>query len=171
MSSKTSSHTKKKKIGKDKWLSFPLPQLNGSKIKILFFLKKKEEENRRSSENAKVSIVYITGIFWDSLHTETEVAQSYLTICDPMDCSLPGSSIPGISQARVLEWVAISFSRWSSQSRDQTQVSRTAGRRFTVWTTREAPLFIWSYPYNLNMELGFFQFVYFFLTLGHCCFL
>ena len=41
---------------------------------------------------------------------ESEVAQSCLTLCDPMDCSLPGSSVHGIFQARVLEWVAISFS-------------------------------------------------------------
>ena len=61
-----------------------------------------------------------------------EVAQSCLTFCDPMDCSLPGSSVHGIFQARVLEWVAISFSRGSSQPRDQTQVSRTAGRPFTL---------------------------------------
>ena len=49
----------------------------------------------------------------------------------PMDCSLPGSSVHGIFQARVLEWVAISFSRGSSQLRDRTQVSHIAGRRFT----------------------------------------
>ena len=54
-----------------------------------------------------------------------------------MDCSLSGSSIHGILQARVLEWVAISFSRGSSQPRDQTQVSRIVGRRFTIWATRE----------------------------------
>ena len=54
-----------------------------------------------------------------------------------MDCSLPGSSIPGIFQARVLEWVAVSFSRGSSQPRDQTQVSSIAGRHFTIWATRE----------------------------------
>ena len=55
-----------------------------------------------------------------------------------MDCSLPGSSVHGIFQARVLEWVAISFSRGSSQVRDRTQVSRIAGRCFTLWATREA---------------------------------
>jgi len=42
---------------------------------------------------------------------EIEVAQSCLTLCDPVDCSPPGSSIHGIHQARILEWVAISFSR------------------------------------------------------------
>ena len=55
-----------------------------------------------------------------------------------MDCSPPGSSVHGIFQARVLEWVAISFSRGSSQPRDWTQVCHIAGRRFTVWATREA---------------------------------
>ena len=53
------------------------------------------------------------------------VAQSCLTLCDPMDCSPPGSSVCGISQARILEWVAISFSRGSSWPRDQTRVSCT----------------------------------------------
>ena len=68
----------------------------------------------------------------------SEVAQSCPTLCNPMECSLPGSSIPGILQAGILEWVAISFSRRSSQPRDQTWVSRIAGRRFTIWATREA---------------------------------
>ena len=67
---------------------------------------------------------------------ESEVAQSCPTLCDPMGCSLPGSSVHGIFQARVLEWVAISFSRGSSQTMDRT--SRIAGRRFTIWATREA---------------------------------
>ena len=61
----------------------------------------------------------------------SEVTQSCLTLCNPMDCSPPGSSVHGILQARILEWVAISFSRGSSQPRDRTQVSRIAGRCFT----------------------------------------
>jgi len=52
------------------------------------------------------------------------------TLCDPMDCSPPGSSVHGISQARILEWVAMSSSRGSSQPRDQTCVSCIAGRFF-----------------------------------------
>ena len=52
-------------------------------------------------------------------------------------CSLPGSSVHAIFQAIVLEWIAISFSRGSSQPRDRTQVSRIVDRRFTVWATRE----------------------------------
>ena len=65
----------------------------------------------------------------------SKVAQSCPTLCSPMDCSLPGSSVHGIFQARVLEWVAISFSRGSSRPRDWTQVFSIADRRFTVWTT------------------------------------
>ena len=65
------------------------------------------------------------------------VAQSYLAVCDPMDCSLPGFFIYGIFQARILEWVTISFSRGSSRPRDWTQVSSIADRFFTVCATRE----------------------------------
>ena len=54
-----------------------------------------------------------------------------------MDCSLPGSSLHGILQARILEWVAISFSRGSSQLRDQTLVFHIPGRGFNLWATRE----------------------------------
>ena len=71
--------------------------------------------------------------------SEREVVQSCLTLCDPMDCNLPGFSVHGIFQARILEWVAISFSRGSSWPRDRTQVSCIAGRCFTLWATREAP--------------------------------
>ena len=68
-----------------------------------------------------------------------EVAQLCPTLCDPTDCSLPGSSIHGIFQARVLEWVAVSFSRESSQSRDLTQVSCIAGRRFMGLSHQGSP--------------------------------
>ena len=59
-------------------------------------------------------------------------AQSCPTLWDPMDCSPPGSSVHGISQDRILEWAAISFSRGSSQPRDRTQVFHIAGRFFTI---------------------------------------
>ena len=80
---------------------------------------------------------------WDSMLYNgevkwSEVAQLCPTLCDSVNCSLPGSSIHGIFQAGVLEWDAISLSRGSSWPRDQTQASRTVGRRFTVWATREA---------------------------------
>ena len=63
---------------------------------------------------------------------------SRVTLCDPMDYSLPGSSLHGILQPRILEWVAISFSRGSSRPRDQPQVSRIPGTRLNLWATREA---------------------------------
>ena len=71
------------------------------------------------------------------------VTQSCLTLYNPMDHSLPGSSIHGILQVRVLEWVAISFSRGSSQPRDWTQISHIAGRLFTIRATREALLILY----------------------------
>ena len=92
-------------------------------------------------------------------------AQLCLTLCDLMDCSLPGSSIHGIFQARVLDWVAISFSKKSSLTRDWTWVSHIVGRQFTIWATSEA-IYIyiykiiphwdkkWSYPSPEMTSLG-----------------
>ena len=77
---------------------------------------------------------------FDQVSKWNEVAQLCLALCDPEDYSPPGSSIHGILQARILEWVAISFSRGSSWPRDWTQVSRITGRRFNLWATREAGL-------------------------------
>ena len=87
--------------------------------------------------------------FWDRslslLHYVTSLCLNYkvkslsrVWLCDPMDCSLRGSSVHGIFQARILEWVSISFSRGSSKPRDRIRVSRIGGRCFTVWATREA---------------------------------
>ena len=66
------------------------------------------------------------------------VAQLCLTFRDCMDYNILGSSVHGILQARILEWVAIPFSTGSSQPRDQTWVSCIAGKFFTIWATREA---------------------------------
>ena len=85
---------------------------------------------------------------------KSEVTQSCPTLCNPMDRSPPGSSIHGIFQARILEWVAISFSGGSSQSRDQTHVSCTAGRLFTVWATREGHYVCRSEGYTVNSLSG-----------------
>ena len=65
------------------------------------------------------------------------IAQSCPTPCHPIDCNSPGS-VHGILQGRILEWIAIPFSRGSSQLRDRTQVSCIADGFFTVWATREA---------------------------------
>ena len=61
-----------------------------------------------------------------------------------MDCSPPGFSVDGILQARIPEWVAISFSGGSSQPRNRTRVSCIAGRHFNLWATREARFFFWG---------------------------
>ena len=85
------------------------------------------------------------------------VATSRLTLCDPMDCSPLGSSVYGILQARILEGVAISFSRGSSLARDQTQVSCIGRQVLYQWATRESigdllniPCF---YPLLLSVSL------------------
>ena len=80
------------------------------------------------------------------------VAQSYPTLGNPMDCSLLGFSVHWILQARILEWVAIPFSRGSSQPRDQTRVSHITGRFFTIWVTRIFLILInWLSAGNLDV--------------------
>ena len=69
----------------------------------------------------------------------TKPCLTLLFFFHPKGCSLPGSSVHGISQARILEWLAISFSRWSSRPKDRTWVSCIAGRFFMIWATGEAP--------------------------------
>ena len=82
------------------------------------------------------------------LKVKVLAAQSCLTFCSPMGCSPPGSSVHSILQARILERVAISFSRGPSQPRGQTWVSWIAGGFFTVWTKNHCPivaiLFLWK---------------------------
>ena len=94
--------------------------------------------------------IYIYGILW-----KWKVTQSCLTFCNPMNCCLPDSSVHGIFQARILEWVTTPFSRGSSQPSDGTWVSCTAGRFFTVCATREAPnihLLEWSKSVTLTIS-------------------
>ena len=104
--------------------------------------------------------------------------QSCSTLCSPLDCSLPGSSVHRISQVRILEWIAISFSKVSSWPRNQTHIScifLTAGGFFTLWAIKVAYTYIWIpfqilFPYRLlqNIEYSswcytsrFFLFTYF----------
>ena len=84
------------------------------------------------------------------------VAQSCPTLCESMDCSPSGSTFHGILQASVLEWVAVLFSRGSSQLRGWTQVSCTAGRFFTIWATQEAlsPCEVHSYSWSTWWSRG-----------------
>ena len=89
------------------------------------------------------------------IESETEVAQSCPTLGDPMDCSLPSSSVHRIFQARVLEWVAISFSRGSSWPRARTQVSPTVGRRFYCLSHQGSPIAIEICAKSLQSGLTF----------------
>ena len=74
-----------------------------------------------------------------------------------MDCSLPGSSVHGIFQVRVLEWVSISFSRRSSKPRDWTQVSHIAGRCFTIWATREVHKESQTYKTSIHLGVSWWE--------------
>jgi len=101
----------------------------------------------------QVNLYFIfTELFWFCLwvyKVKVKVkVKSSLTLCKPMGYSLLGSSLRGIFQARMLEWVAISFSRGSPWPRDPTQVSHIVGRRFTLWATRE--FILWVYMYILS---------------------
>ena len=89
------------------------------------------------------------------MKSESVSCSSCLTLCDPMNCSLPGSSVQGILQGRKLEWVAIPFSRGSSQPRDWTCVSWIAGRFFTILAIRDAPLCVVIINVNKAREWPF----------------
>jgi len=96
------------------------------------------------------------------------VTQWCPSLCDPMDFSLPGSSVHGLIQARTLEWVTMPSSRGSFQLRYQSQVFLISGRFFTVRATKEAR------SYLLNMLKFYFRTDYSSTsinTLSHCLFL
>ena len=84
--------------------------------------------------------------------SESEVTQSCPTLCNLMDCSLPGSSVDGIFQARVLEWVAFSFSKGSSWPRDQTWVFSIAGRCLTL-VRNKLHFFLLDYSQESNYRV------------------
>ena len=75
----------------------------------------------------------------EDIYPQCSVAQSCLTLCDPMDYNLPGSSVYGILQAEILEWTAILFSRGSSWPRDQTQVSYITCKFFNCLSHQGSP--------------------------------
>ena len=123
-------------LSEDAW------SLQGLLRDFLEHLRKKENlKTQDKVQHSDIQTEHLSGIpFCFNFHTFmlVLVTQSCPTLCDPMDCNPPGSSVYEILQARILEWVAIPFSRGSSQPRDWTQVSCTAGRFFTNWATSEA---------------------------------
>ena len=92
------------------------------------------------------------------------VTKSCLTLCDPMDFSLPVSSVLGIFQMRILEWIAISFSRGSSQPRGQTWISCIAGRFFTAKPLGKEAIWIADPSCLLKSCLAVIQLVFWSLT-------
>ena len=84
----------------------------------------------------KISRIHCDGTKLRQTYKHAKLLQSCPTLCDPMDCSLPGSSVHGILQARILEWVAIPISRGSSLPRDQAWVSCIVGRFFHLIVKR-----------------------------------
>ena len=93
----------------------------------------------------KIFLIYC---LFSNFKSESEVAQSCPTLGDPRDCSPPGSSVHGIFQARILEWVAISFSRGSSWPRDRTQVSRHCRQMLYLLSHQGSPLVTLSFAYS-----------------------
>ena len=91
-----------------------------------------------SQPRNRCQVSHIAGGFFISICCYCLVAKSCQTLCNPMNCSLPGFSVHGILQARILKWVDISFSRGSSQPRDQTHVSCLGRRSLYHWANREA---------------------------------
>ena len=117
-------------------------------------------------------IILILSLVSSSVHFSS-IPQLCPTLWDSMDCSLPGSSVHGILQARTLEWVAIPVSRGSSQPRDQTWVSYIEGRFFTVWATRRAqfsPLSFsqhwWTLKVTYKCEMPVLLFRFHFVNLS-----
>ena len=117
---------------------------------VPFFFKKAASTVRVpcvKEKKKRVVCVKFSGIDQFYMACFVFIAQSCLPLCNPMNYSLPGSSAYGILQARILEWVTISFPRGFSQSKDQTRVSCVVGRFFTIWATREAPTIWLGGPY------------------------
>ena len=96
---------------------------------LLFFILKTRERLQKNTN--ELSLIYLR-----MKEVRVLIAQLCPTLCDPMDCSPPGSYVLGILRTIILEWVAIPSSGGSFRPRDQTRVSCMAGRFFTVQTTR-----------------------------------
>ena len=98
------------------------------------------------------SIDYSKSLFWIVV---VLVVKSCPILCDPMDCSQLGSSVHGISQARIQEWVAISYSRGSSQPRDQSQVSCIVRWILYHWASRQGSCFEYHVLIHLNVDQSY----------------
>ena len=114
-------------------------------LKILFCL-----QLRMVCKARALAIWKVTQFFWGSSMYVCMFAQSHPTLCDPMDCSLLGSSVRGIFQARKLEWAAILFFRGSSQPGDRIQVSCILQVDYLLLSRRESPMLYIFYHNKKN---------------------
>ena len=109
--------------------------VSGLAAKMFTVSRKVTEKLMEDAKGYKTSKVTTRRKQWKVKWKWKSLIRVQLFMCDPIDCSLPGSSVHGILQVRIPEWVAIPFSRGSSQPRDWTHDSHTAGKFFTVWAT------------------------------------
>ena len=123
------------------WITREVPILYFLNSSFLLLLIQERNQQVSGGINAvkQKSGVWLN-ITWKKV--KASVIQSCPTLYDPMDCSPPGSSVHGILQARILEWIAIPFSRGSSHPRDQTLISCITARFFTIWATGKSK--IWN---------------------------
>ena len=118
----------------------------------ILLLKGSTGNNKKKQKELNCSYLGI-GLYINFMCMCVLVSQSCPTLCDPMDCSPPGSSVHGILQERILEWVATLFSRRSSPLRYQTCVSCIAGGFLTISSTKGSPKFctfcfkLWGHGY------------------------
>ena len=119
-----------------------LPSEDGAIMIVIIYQKVIEAGNlgllRQAEFQSQPLNTSMTPERWVNIFSVVKFAQLCPTVCDAMDCSLPGASVHGILQARILEWVAVLFTRGSSQTRDQTLVSCIEGRFFILWATSKA---------------------------------
>ena len=102
-----------------------------------------QTETKKQKNSLLLSLKYIFLMYLSTSCMHTQIAKSCRFFCDPMDCSSPDSFVHGIFQARILEWVAMPFSRGYSQLKDQTHVSCIGRQVLYHWATLEA------YPYSI----------------------
>ena len=145
----TKCHTKCQKLGVRLTEEVPHPELQAF-VSVGFFFFFLKIQTRKFLFTVQW-LSYLSGLFL----SEVLVAKSCPSLWDPMDCSPPGSSVCGILQARILEWVAIPFSRGPSLLRNQTQVSHITGRFFIVWATRShmtQQSYFWAYTLKVKVK-------------------
>ena len=141
-----------------------LPTLEG-KVLTTGLPEKSLEIFSRTLSNPFLVDLFVSAFFWRIYSSCCLITLSCPTLCIPMDCSPPGSSVHEISQARILEWVAISYSRARSQTRNQTCIPCFGRQILYHWTTRQRFLIpvrhnfdTWELFWDFHFSLPYFNF-------------